>query len=71
MWTIHGVRKNDLIEIIYNASLTIKTGESTLFRSTAKRQKKNQLEIWDKAQRESAWRRKCDWGEIQGAEIPR
>jgi len=33
-----------------------------------KQNRKNKLEIWDKVQRKSAWRRKSDWGlgKIQG-----
>ena len=27
---------------------------------------KNKLEIWGKAQRESAWRPKSDWGKLEG-----
>jgi len=27
---------------------------------------KNKLEIWGKAQRESAWRPKFDWGKLRG-----
>jgi len=28
------------------------------------------LEIWGKAQRESAWRPKSNWGKYRGGEIP-
>jgi len=37
--------------------------------SEISRSEKNKLEIWGKAQRESARRPKSDWGEIRGGKI--